>query len=47
MADMGVKLHALCDWWDVLAAARAGNYFDEETLASVEAYLKNPESWAA
>lgn len=47
MQDMGVMLHALCDWWDVLAAARAGNYFDDETLASVESYLNNPESWAA
>ena len=47
MQDMGVKLHALCTWWDVLDAARAGNYFDAETLSSVEAYLKNPESWAA
>lgn len=47
MAEMGVQLHALCDWWDVLAAARAGDYFDAETLASVEAYLNAPESWAA
>lgn len=47
MQNIGVKLHALCTWWDVLAAARAGNYFDADTLASVEAYLNNPESWAA
>lgn len=47
MAEIGVKLHALCDWWDVLAAARAGDYFDAETLSAVESYLENPESWAA
>lgn len=47
MQAMGVELHALCTWWDVLAAARAGNYFDAETLASVESYLHKPESWAA
>ena len=47
MQAMGVELHALCTWWDVLAAARAGNYFDAETLASVESYLNKPESWAA
>ena len=47
MQAMGVELHALCTWWDVLAAARAGNYFDAETLSSVESYLNKPESWAA
>lgn len=47
MQAMGVELHALCTWWDVLGAARAGNYFDAETLASVESYLNKPESWAA
>ena len=47
MQAMGVELHALCTWWDVLAAARAGGYFDAETLASVESYLNKPESWAA
>jgi orotate phosphoribosyltransferase len=47
MKAMGVKLHALCNWWDVLAAARAGGYFDAETLESVETYLHDPENWAA
>lgn len=47
MQDMGVELHALCDWWDVLMAARAGGDFDADTLAAVESYLNNPEGWAA
>ncbi len=47
MDEMGMKLHALCDWWTVLELARAKNYFDAETLASVEAYLKNPDAWGA
>lgn len=46
MNAMGVKLHALTTWWDVLAVARADKYFDEETLNSVEAFLNAPDQWA-
>lgn len=45
MEEMGVTLHSLTDWWAVLEAARADKNFDEETLQSVEAYLKSPETW--
>lgn len=47
MKAMGVKLHALCNWRDVLAAARAEKYFDPATLDSVEMFLNDPEGWAA
>lgn len=43
---MGISLHALATWWDVLEAAKQGNYFDKDTLQEVEAFLKNPENWA-
>lgn len=46
MKAMGVKLHALTTWWDVLAVAREKRYFDEETLNSVESFLKAPDVWA-
>jgi orotate phosphoribosyltransferase len=46
MKAMGVKLHALTTWWDVLAVAREKKYFDEETLNSVESFLKAPDVWA-
>ncbi len=46
MNAMGVKLHALTTWWDVLAVAREHKYFDEETLNSVESFLKAPDQWA-
>ncbi len=46
MKAMGVKLHALTTWWDVLAVAREKKYFDEETLNSVEAFLNAPDKWA-
>lgn len=45
MAKAGVTLHYLATWWDVLDAARAGDYFDAATLDEVEAFLKDPDGW--
>jgi orotate phosphoribosyltransferase len=45
LADHGVALHALCTWWDVLAAARRCGSFDSDTLNEVETFLKAPRSW--
>lgn len=45
MAAMGVTLHALATWWDVLDVARERDYFDQETLSSVEDFLKAPAAW--
>ncbi len=47
MKEMGVTLHSLCNWWDVLAVAKNKDYFDSDTLKSVEAFLNNPEGWSA
>ena len=46
-ANGGVKLHHIATWREVLAAARAEKLFDEETLASVEAFLDAPLAWSA
>jgi orotate phosphoribosyltransferase len=43
----GLKMHALATWWDVLKVARNNNYFDENTLREVEAFLNNPMEWSA
>lgn len=45
MEEMGVTLHALCTWRDVLDVARERRSFDDETLASVELFLDDPEGW--
>lgn len=45
MKDMGITLHALATWWDVLDVAKKNNYFDDETLESVEAFLNAPNEW--
>jgi len=46
MAELGVGLHALATWWDVLAAAKRYQYFDAETLREVESFLKDPVTWS-
>ncbi|SOB99376.1 orotate phosphoribosyltransferase [Rhodobacter maris] len=45
LAEHGVRLHALCTWWDVLAEARAQGAFSAGTLDEVEAFLKAPRAW--
>lgn len=45
MADLGITLHALATWWDVLNVAKEGHYFDPQTLESVESFLNNPLEW--
>jgi len=47
MRDMGITLHALTSWKDILKVAREEKYFDDKTAASVEEYLGNPDKWAA
>lgn len=46
MDEMGITLHNLTDWWNVLEVAREGDYFDADTLDSVEKFLNAPDIWA-
>jgi len=46
MKDLGIKLHSLATLWDVLSAAKEYEYFDDDTLAAVEDFLKSPDGWA-
>lgn len=45
MEELGIELHTLCTWWDILDVAREENYFSAATIDSVEFFLKNPEDW--
>ncbi len=45
MSDLGITLHALTTWWDVLDVAKENSYFDTKTLESVERFLENPVKW--
>jgi orotate phosphoribosyltransferase len=47
LAAIGVRLHALATWRDVLEAAREDRYFDPHTLDEVERFLNDPDGWSA
>ncbi len=44
--DLGVTLHSLATWWDVLAVARASGRFDADKLAEVEKFMHDPGGWS-
>lgn len=47
MDAIGVKLHALCTWWDVLELAEEQKYFAPADLAEVRKFLERPAEWSA
>jgi orotate phosphoribosyltransferase len=46
LSDLGVTLHSLATWWDVLAAAKASGKFEPSKLAQVEAFMHDPAGWS-
>ncbi|MCX5615826.1 orotate phosphoribosyltransferase [Bombella sp. TMW 2.2559] len=46
LQGMGISLHALCTWWDVLEACSDGQYFSTEDSAEVRRFLEDPCSWS-
>jgi orotate phosphoribosyltransferase len=46
LAGLGIKLHALATWWDVLAAAKASGRFDQGMLSEVEQFMRDPAAWS-
>jgi len=47
VSELGVTMHPLATWRDVLAVARTSGYFDSATLAEVERFLDHPADWSA
>ena len=47
LAAVGVRLHGLATWWDVLAAAEERGSLDAAGVAAVRAFLDDPEGWSA
>jgi orotate phosphoribosyltransferase len=47
MAELGVTLHYLTTWRDVLAVARESRAFAPATLDEVEKFLAEPAAWSA
>ena len=46
LGDLGVTLHSLATWWDVLAVAKASGKFDAAKLAEVERFMHDPAAWS-
>lgn len=46
MKEIGVDLHSLATWWDVLRVAKQNAYFDATDISEVEAFLHEPVEWS-
>jgi orotate phosphoribosyltransferase len=47
MENLGVTLHYLVTWRDILSVAREHGYFAAETRDEVELFLRDPAPWSA
>lgn len=47
LSGLGVKLHHLASWWDVLAVVKRGGYLSPAQLNEVEKFLHAPAEWSA
>jgi hypothetical protein len=46
LGDLGVTMHALTTWRDVLAVAKASGKFEAKMLAEVEKFIDDPAGWS-
>jgi orotate phosphoribosyltransferase len=46
LADLGVTMHALATWWDILRVAKESNRFEPKMLAEVEKFMHDPAGWS-
>ncbi len=46
LGDLGITLHWLTSWWDILAVAKASGKFDPKMLAEVESFMNDPAGWS-
>ena len=47
LSDLGVQLHYLATWWDVLDVVKQGNYLATAQIDEVEKFLHAPAAWSA
>ena len=45
--QIGLEMHSLATWWDVLKVAKEFNYFDTGSIGEVEKFLNQPMEWSA
>lgn len=46
LAEAGVRMHYLATWREVLTVAEEGNYFNEQAIDGVRAFLDDPITWS-
>jgi orotate phosphoribosyltransferase len=46
LSDLGITLHHLCTWWDVLDFAKSCGQFDPIKLQEIEKFLHDPAGWS-
>ena len=47
LAELGVRLHYLATWWDVLRVVKQGGYLQTAQIDEVEKFLRAPAAWSA
>ncbi|MFT4099763.1 MAG: phosphoribosyltransferase family protein [Burkholderiaceae bacterium] len=47
LRSRGIRVHALCTWRDILAAARSRAQTDPGALDELEAFIADPAKWSA
>ena len=47
LSELGVRLHHLATWWDVLALVKKGGYLKAAQISEVEKFLHAPAQWSA
>lgn len=45
LSPLGVRLHALVTWWDLLEAAGDGKFLPAEALEEIRRFLTDPTRW--
>jgi orotate phosphoribosyltransferase len=47
MQELGVELHYLTTWWEILKVAKARGDFAPNILAEVESFMHDPSHWSS
>lgn len=47
MQELGVELHYLTTWWEILKVAKASGHFAPNIVAAVESFMNDPSQWSS
>lgn len=46
LSPLGVTMHYLATWWDLLELANRGHYMNHRILGEIHAFLHDPQHWS-